>query len=166
MSNLKKVLKLNALETPVELQIKTVTQQATQPNTEQPIPTCRHCKNHVTIKITAVISSERKTKTKTTRMVPAKTTTIPVVRQFLTSTTRFQSLPTQSIQTIKKRENLDLSAHLARPVVKLTIAHKNVTLEQMQLIIRLPRTDGRKDRIRSNREMLKTIQMFKSQPKR
>ena len=44
VSLLKKELELNGLEAPDELQIKTVTQQATQKNPEKPKPTCHHCK--------------------------------------------------------------------------------------------------------------------------
>ena len=43
VSHLEKDLELNDLEAPDELQINTVTQQATQ-NSEKPKPTCRHCK--------------------------------------------------------------------------------------------------------------------------
>ena len=56
-------------------------------------------------------------------------------------------------------ENQDLPAHPVRHVVKLTTLQKNATLEETQMIDRLPGTDGRKDRIRSNKEILKTIQM-------
>ena len=85
--------------------------------------------------------------------------TITVVDQTLTPTIRIPTKPMQSIQTIKKTENPDLSTYFVRPVVKLTIPQRNVTLEQTQLIDRLPGTDGWKGRIRSSKEMLKTIQM-------
>ena len=39
-----KELELNGLEAPDELQINTVTQQATQENSGKPNPTCHHCK--------------------------------------------------------------------------------------------------------------------------
>ena len=55
-------------------------------------------------------------------------------------------------------EDLDLSAHLARPVVKVTIPQKSVTLEQMQRTNRLPGTDDRTDKIKSNREKPKATQ--------
>ena len=44
VSYLERWLELKGLEAPVELQITTVTQQATQQNTEKPKPTCNHCK--------------------------------------------------------------------------------------------------------------------------
>ena len=44
VSNLEKELELNGLEALNELQMNTVTQQATQQNSEKPKPTCHHCK--------------------------------------------------------------------------------------------------------------------------
>ena len=43
VSHIENVLELNGLEAPDEMQIKTVTQQATQQNSEKPKPTCHHC---------------------------------------------------------------------------------------------------------------------------
>ena len=43
VSHLEKVLELNGLEAPDEMQMNTVTQQATQQNSEKPKPTCHHC---------------------------------------------------------------------------------------------------------------------------
>ena len=59
----------------------------------------------------------------------------------------------QPIQLIKKTENLDLSNYPVRPVVKQTIPQRNVTLEQTQLLDRLPGTDWGKDRGGSNKKM-------------
>ena len=42
--HLEKELELNDLEAPAELQINTVTQQATKQNSKKPKPTCHHCK--------------------------------------------------------------------------------------------------------------------------
>ena len=90
-----------------------------------------------------------------------------VVKRSLTPTLKFLTIPTQTIQIFKKTENLELSTHAVRSVVKLTIQHRNVTLEQTQRTNRLPGTDDRKDRIKSNKEMPKATQMgmFKRQPK-
>ena len=44
VSNLGKELELNGLEAPDQLQTSTVTQQATQRNSEKPKPTCHHCR--------------------------------------------------------------------------------------------------------------------------
>ena len=43
VSHLEKQLELNGLEAPYEMEIKTVTQQATQQNSEKPLPKCHHC---------------------------------------------------------------------------------------------------------------------------
>ena len=44
VSHLERELELKGWEAPDELQINTVTQQATQQNAEKPKPTCHHCK--------------------------------------------------------------------------------------------------------------------------
>ena len=44
VSDLEKELELNCLEAPDEMQINTVTQQASQQNSEKSKPTCHHCK--------------------------------------------------------------------------------------------------------------------------
>ena len=43
VSHLRKELELNGLEAPDEMQINTVTQQASQQDSEKPKPTCHHC---------------------------------------------------------------------------------------------------------------------------
>ena len=152
VSNLKKALQFNGLEALDELQINTVTQQATQQNpkkTHTNLPLLQ--RNHVTTKTSAVNSNERSTRPKTIWVVPVlPAVTITVVRQDLTPTIRFPKLPTQIIQITEMTQNLDLSTYPVRPEVKLTIPQRNATLEQTQLIDRLPRTDGRKDRINVN----------------
>ena len=44
VSHLERELELNGLEGPDELPINTVTQQAPQQNSDEPKPTCHHCK--------------------------------------------------------------------------------------------------------------------------
>ena len=91
-----------------------------------------------------------------------------VPKQTLTPTTKYQTIPKQTIQVIKETEDLGLSSHLVRPVVELTTAQRNATLEQTQQTDRLPGIDDRKDKkTKSNREMHKATQMAMSnlQPK-
>ena len=57
------------------------------------------------------------------------------------------------------RGNQDLSTHPVRPVVKLTIPQRNVTLEQTQLVDHLDGIYDQKDRMGSNKETLTTVQM-------
>ena len=61
-----------------------------------------------------------------------------VVRQILTPTTTFSTIPTQAKQMIKKTEDLNLSTHPVRPAVKLTTPQRNVTLEQTQRTYHFP----------------------------
>ena len=60
-----------------------------------------------------------------------------------------------------------MSIHPVRCVVNPTAPHGKVTLEQTQRTDRLHRTDDRKDKIKSNREMPTAAQMgtFKKHPK-
>ena len=44
VTHLEQELELNGLEAPDELQINTVSHQATNTNADRPKPTCRHCK--------------------------------------------------------------------------------------------------------------------------
>ena len=113
-------------------------------------------KSQVTIKISAVNSSKKRTTPETTRIVPTiPTKSMVVVKQTLTPTVKFPTISTQTNWIIKKTENLHLSAHLLRPVANLTTPQRNVTLEQTQLLDRLLGIDGRKDKTKSSREMLK-----------
>ena len=65
VSRLQTELELNGLEAPDELQINTVTQQATQQNPEKhPNQLSTTAKNQVTVETSAVNSNEKKTKPK------------------------------------------------------------------------------------------------------
>ena len=90
-----------------------------------------------------------------------------VLKQTITPITKFQTITTRTIQIIRETEGLDLSSHPVRPVVELITPQRNVTSEQMQLTDRLLGIQGRKDKTKSNREMLKATQMglLKLQPK-
>ena len=109
LSRIGKELELSVLEAPDELKMNIVTQQATQHKSEKSKPTCHHSKNQVTLENSAVSSNERKTEPKTTRIGPATITIIIVVRQTQTPTTKFLTISMQTIQIIKKTENLNLS---------------------------------------------------------
>ena len=135
--------------------IQTLTKQVTQQNSKKPKPTCHHGKNQVTIKTNAANSNKERTRPELTRIVLTMTTIITVVvRQTPTPTPtkKFSTIPTQTIQIIKKTENLDLCTHPVRPVVKLTIPQIIVTLEQIQRTDRLTGTDDRRDNTKSNRD--------------
>ena len=155
-------MELNGLEAQDELQINTVTQQATQQNSEKLKPTCHYGKNLVTVETGAVNSNEKKTQpkiTKITRLVLTATTKIVMAKQILTPTMKFPRIPTQTIEMRKNTEDLDLSILTVKPVVKVTTPQNNVSLEQTQRTDRLPEVDDRKDKTKSNRKMLKATQM-------
>ena len=76
-------------------------------------------------------------------------------KQTLALTMKFPTRPMQTIQILKKTENLHLSTDPVRHVVKQTTPQRNVTLEQMQRTKRLPGIDDRKEKTKSNREMFK-----------
>ena len=70
MSHLEKELELNGSEAADKVPKNTVTQQASQQNSEKPKPTCHHCKIQVTIKISEVQNPGRrnlKNRTHTTK---------------------------------------------------------------------------------------------------
>ena len=127
-----------------------------------------NAKNQLTIKISAVNSNEKKTKSKITRIVQEITIIkVVVTKQTPTPTIKFQAITRRLIQTIRETEDLNLSSHPVRPVVELTTPQRIITLEQTQQTDRLPGIDNRKDKTKSNREMLKESQMrmSKLQPK-
>ena len=90
-----------------------------------------------------------------------------MVKQTLTPTIKILTIPTQTIQIFKKTEDLDLSTHPVRHVLKITIPQNNDTLEQMKRPDQHTGTEDRKDKIKSNREKPKATQMakFMLQPK-
>ena len=87
--------------------------------------------------------------------------------QNLTPTIKFSTISKRTRRIIRETKDLDLSSHPVRPVVELTSPHRNVTLEQTQRTDRLAGIDDRKDRTKSNNEMLKATRsgMSKLQPK-
>ena len=162
VSHLERELELNGLEAPDEMQLNTVMQQDTQRNSEKPKPTCHHCKSQVTIGISVVNSNERKTQPKITRIVPQITKTTRVMpKRTLALTIKHQSEIRRTKQIIKETEDLDLSSHPVTHVAEQTTPERNATLEQMHRTDRLPGIDGRKDKTKPNREMLKTTPMSK-----
>ena len=102
VSHLETELELNGLEAPDEFQMNTVTQQTVKPwihilkNPNQLVTTA---KKQPTIKMSVVNSNERKTKPKTTQIVPTTAIITTEVKQTLAPITRLPTIPTQTIQT-------------------------------------------------------------------
>ena len=168
VSHFERELEPNGLEAPDEMQVNTVTHQATQQKSETPKPTCHHCKKPSHYPNQGRQLTREKTKAEITRIVLTITTILLlVVKQTLTPAIKFPAKTMQEIQIIKKTQHLDLSTHPLRPVLKLTTPQRNDTLEQTQRTDHLPEIVDRKDKTRSNREMLKATrtEISKLQPK-
>ena len=150
------------LEATDELQINTVMQQATQQIPKNPNQPATTAKIQVTIETSAVNSNEKKTKPKTTRIVPPISTILIVVRQIRTPTIKIRTIPMQTIHLIEKTRNPDLCTHPVRPVVKQSIPQRNILFGANAANRPLPRMH----RIRSINDMPKTIQigLFTLQP--
>ena len=160
VSHPERELELNGLEAPDEMQLNTVMQQDTQQTLKSPNQHATIAKSQVTIEISAVNTNERKTKSKTIQIVLQITkTTMVVPKQTLTPTTKHQSQTRRTIQIIKETENLHLSFHPVRHVAEQTTPQRDATLEQTQRTDRLPGIDGRKDKTKPNREILKITRM-------
>ena len=124
---------------------------------QEPKQLATTAKSQVTMETTAVHSNDKMTKPEVTRIVPTKRTIIKVVKQTPTPKIKLPTIRTQTTLLIKETEDLDLSAHPVRRVVKLTIPQINVTVEKTQRTDRLPRTDDRKDKTKSNRKYPKQL---------
>ena len=168
VSRLEEELELNGLEVPDEIQIKTVRQQPTQQNFEKSKPTCHNCKKPCHCRNQCRQLKRQKDKYQS-NIINVRNNNKNNGGQTKANSNNKNRNNTNANKTNnqKKTENPDMSTHPLRRVIKLTVSQRNVILEQTQLIDRLPKTDDRKDRIRSNKEIPKTFQMgkFKLQPK-
>ena len=160
VSHLKRESELNGLEAPDEMQLNTVMQQDTQQNSEKPKPTCHHCKKpgHYRNQCRQLKRETDQAQNKTDSAANNKNNN--------------GSAPTNSNPKHKapvgnkanntnnhKTENLDLSFHPVRHVAEQTTLQRDATLEQTQPTDRLPGIDGRKDKTKPNREILKITRM-------
>ena len=167
VSHLEWELELNGLEAPDEMQLNSVMQQDPQQNPGKPKPTCHHCKKPGHYRNQCRQLKEGKTKSKTIQIVRQITkTTMVVPKQTLTPIKKQQLQTRRTMQIIKETGKLDLFFHLVRHVAEQTTPQRNATLEQMQRTDRRPEIDGRKDKTKPNREILKMAQtgMSKLQP--
>ena len=91
-------------------------------------------------------------------MVVPKQTPTPIKKQQLQTR--------RTMQIIKETGKLDLFSHPVRHVAEQTTPRRDATLEQTQRTDRRPEIDGRKDKTKPNREILKMAQtgMSKLQP--
>ena len=150
VSHLKKELELNGLEAPDEMQLNAVMQQDTQQNTGKPKPTCHHCKKpgHYRNQGRQLKREKDQSQNNTDSAANNKNNN--------------GSAPRRTIQIIKVTEDLDLSFHPVRHVAEPTTPQRDATLEQTQRTDRLLEIDGRKDKTKPNREILKITRMAMS----
>ena len=89
-------------------------------------------------------------------------TPIPLTRTVTSITT---TTTTETVTELK--ESQKLFTHPVRHVEKQTTPQRNATLEPLQPIDRLPGTEDRKDRIKSQKEPIKMtlMKLLKLQPK-
>ena len=128
VAHFERELELNGLEAPVELQINTVTQQAIQQNSEKPKPTYEkpgHYQNQC-----RQLKREKDQAQENTNI--ARTNNNNNSSGQTNSNSNIEIPHKTNAKTLKTKltENLDLSTHSVRPVVKLTIPHRTVTWEQ------------------------------------
>ena len=161
-----KDLELIGLETPGELQITTVAQQATQQNLENRKPTGHHCKkpgrfqNQYRQLKRQKDQAQNNTNSAGNNNNNNNNNCGETNSKTLTPTIRFPKIPTQIIHITEMTENLHLSTHLVGLAVKLTTPQTKTTLEQTQLVDRFPETDSWKDKIRWDKQLFKTMQMW------
>ena len=163
VTHLERELELNGLEAPDELPINNVSQQPTNTNAERPKPKCHHCKKPGHYRNQCRLLKNSKNKLATTKLtLETKTVTpTPLTRTVMSTTTTIIETTTEL------KESRKLFTHPVRHVEKQTTPQRNVTLEPIQPIDRLPGIEGRKDKIRSKKEPTKMTQMkvTKLQPK-
>ena len=124
VSHLETNLELNDREAPDELQINTATQQATQQNPENPKQICHHCKKQVHYRNQCrPLKREKDLAQNNTNSGGNKKNGGHINSNSLK---KFSNNTNANDQIVKNTENLHLSTHLVRPLVKLTIPQKNV----------------------------------------
>ena len=160
VSHLARELELNGLEAPDEMPINIVTQQAPLQNSEKPKPFCHLCKKPGHHRNQCRQLKREKCQIRNnTNSAEKNNKKMVVLKQTLTATIKFQTIPTRTIQKIKETVDLDLSTHPVRHVVELAAPQRNVTLEQTQRTDRLLGIDDLKDKTQPNRKTLKAPQM-------
>ena len=146
-----------------------MTHKATRQHSEKPKPTCQHCQKPGHHRNQCRQLRQKKDQARNNTSSADNSNDNIGNGQTNSDSDRRVANNTNANNTYsqKKTEGLDLSAHSMRPVVKPTTPQKNVTLERTQRTNHLPGTDDRKDKTKSNREILKATQMrmFKLQHK-
>ena len=164
VSHLETELELNGLEAPDGMQLNTVMQQDRQQNSEKPKPTCHHCKKpgHYRNQCRQLKREKDQVQNSADSAANNKNNNGSAQTKTPTPTIKHQSQTRRTIQIIKETEDLDLSFHPVRHVAEQTTPQRDATLEQTQRTDRLPGIEGRKDKNKPNREILKITRMVMS----
>ena len=85
-----------------------------------------------------------------------------VPKQTLTPIKKQQLQTRRTMQIIKETGKLDLFSHPVRHVAERTTPQRDATLEQTQRTDRRPGIDGRKDKTKPNKGILKITRMATS----
>ena len=147
VTHLERELELNGLEAPDELPINNVSQQPTNTNADRPKPTCHHCKKPRHYRSQCRLLKKQREQTENNQSNPGNK-----------NSDSNTSNPNSNVNS-NNNNNRKLITHPVRHVEKQTTLQKNVTLEPMQPIDRLPGTEDRKDRIRFQKEPTKVTLM-------
>ena len=157
VTHLEMELKLNGLEAPDELQMKTVGHNSANTNADRPKPTSHHCKKNPDItKISAVCEKGKKSSLKILKSILEPKTVAPTTL----SRTKTQTIITKTPKLVTElRKSQELFIHPVRHVGRQTTPQRKTTMEPMKPNHRLPCKDDRKDRIRSKKEPIKMTRM-------
>ena len=157
VTHLERELELNGLEAPDELPINNVSQQPTNTNADRRKPKCHHCKKPGHYRNQCRLLKKQLEQTENDQNNPGNKTVAPMP---LTRTVMSTTTITTKKTVIKLKESQKLFSHPVRHVEKQTTPQRNVILKPMQPIDRLPGTEDRKDRIRSQKEPTKVTLMM------
>ena len=157
-------LELNGLEAPDELQIYTVNHNNANANADRPNPTCHHCKKPGYYKNQCRLLKKQREQTEIIKIIQETKTVMPIT---LTRAAMSTILITTTETVTEQKESQELFTHPVRHVTRQTIPQRNVIVEPMQQIDRLPGREDRKDKIRSKKEPIKMTQvkLLRLQPK-
>ena len=163
VTHLERELELKGLEAPDELPINNVSQQPTNTNADRPKPKCHHCTKPGYYRNQCRLLEKQREQTKNDQNNPGN-------KNIAANTSK----PNGNVNNNKYNKNSNkaerkpnLFTNPVRHVEKQTTPQRNVILEPMQPVDRLPGTEDRKDRIRSQKEPTKVtlMKLPRMQPK-
>ena len=156
MTDRERELELNGLEALDELPVNNVSQQPTKSNSDKPKPTCHHCKKPGHYRNRCRLLKKQREQTENNQNNPGNKNS-----DANTSNPNSKVTTNNNNRNSNRAENLlpTLFTHPVRHVEKQTTPQRNVILEPMQPIDRLPGIEDRKDRIRYQREPIKVLLM-------